>query len=79
MQRHVFPSPDPHAELQAVQSIEAPHPFPIHEPAFTPQQHPDPQVSESRPGVGEIANAETEARLILRPTPSIPSCSTELR
>jgi len=79
MQRHMLAAPDPHAELQALQSIEPSYALAIHEPAFPPQQHPDPQIPKPGPGMGEIANAESEARLILRPTPSIPRGATELR
>ena len=66
-------------ELQALQSIEPSYTRSIHEPAFSPQQHPDPQIPKPGPGMGEIANAELEARLILCPTLSIPSGATELR
>jgi hypothetical protein len=56
----MFPSPNPHTQLQAIKSVEAADPLAIHSPAFTPQQHPDPQVPEPRPGMGEIPNAEPE-------------------
>lgn len=39
----------------------ASHPLPIHEPVFTPQQHPDPHVVEPWPRVGQIASAESKA------------------
>src|SRR5512147_483749 len=79
MQRDVLPPPHAHPQLQSLQSIEPSYPLPIHEPAFAPQQHPDPQVAEPGSGVGQIANAEPETGLILRPTSSIPGGSTELR
>ena len=40
MQRDMLPPPDPHPQLQALQSIQPSHPFPIHRPAFAPQQAP---------------------------------------
>ena len=41
MECDVLASPDPHAELQSLQSIEPSHPLPIHLPALAPQKHPD--------------------------------------
>jgi hypothetical protein len=34
MQCDVFPSPHAHPELQAIESIEPPHPLAVHQPAF---------------------------------------------
>ena len=57
MECDVLASPDPHAELQSLQSIEPSHPLAIHEPAFASQEHPDPQRPKPRPRMGQIANA----------------------
>ena len=79
MQGHVFAPPDSHAELQAVETIEAPHSFAVHEPTLASQQHPESLVPKPRSRMGEISNAQAERRLILRPTPAIPRGPTELR
>ena len=78
MQRDVLASPDPHAELQALQSIEPSHPLSIHPPAFPTQQHPDPQRPKPGPGMSQIANAHPQRGLILRAASSIPGGTTEL-
>ena len=51
-------APHPHPELQSLESIEPPHPFSIHQPAFTPQEHPDPQIFKPWARMGEIANPD---------------------
>ncbi len=56
MQRHMFPSPHAHPQLQPVHSIEPSHSFPIHEPALTPQQHPNALIAKPRSGVSQIPN-----------------------
>ena len=78
MKCDMFPPSYAHAQWQTLQPIQSSYSLPIHEPAFAPQQHPDPLVAEPWPGVGQIANAEPESRLILRPTSSIPGGSTAL-
>jgi hypothetical protein len=60
MQRDMLATPDPHAELQPLQSIEPSHPLAIHEPAFASYEHPDPQRSKPRAGMGQIANPKPE-------------------
>jgi hypothetical protein len=79
MQCDMLATPDSHAELQAIKSIESSYTLAIHEPAFAPQQHPNPHVAKPRPDMSQIANLEPQGRLILGPTPSIPRSSTELR
>jgi len=79
MQGHVFPAPDSHAQLQPIQAIQAADAFAIHQPALSPQQHPDPLIAEPRSGMGQIPNAEPEGRLILGATCSIPGGSPKLR
>jgi hypothetical protein len=59
MQGHMFAPPDPHAELQPIQPIEAADPLAIHPPALASQQHPDAHVAKPRPGLGEIPNAHS--------------------
>jgi len=49
-------SADPHAELQAVEPIEAAHPLAIHAPAFATRQHPDAQAPEPGSRLRDLAN-----------------------
>ena len=37
MKGNVLPAADPHAQVYALQSIEAPYSLPIHQPALAPQ------------------------------------------
>jgi hypothetical protein len=60
MQRDVLPSPDAHAELQPIQAIQSSDALPIDEPAFPPQQHPNPLIPKPRAGMRQISNAEPE-------------------
>ena len=78
MESDVLPPPHVHPQLQALQSVEPSYPLAIHRPALTPEQDPDAQIPKPRARMGEIPNAEPEARLILGATPSIPGGSTEL-
>ena len=57
MQGHVFPSTDPHAELQAVETIEPADTLAIDRPAFPSQQDPDPLRAEPGASMRQIANA----------------------
>jgi hypothetical protein len=61
MQRDMLSTPDPHPQLQALQSIEPSHPFPIHPPAFATQEHPNAQRPKSRARLGQIANTYPQA------------------
>src|SRR5262245_58283646 len=79
VQRHVLAPPDTHAELQPVEPIQPPHPLAVDRPAFAAQQHPDPQMSEPRPRVGELPDPQPQRGLIPRPTAAIPGRPTELR
>ena len=79
MQGDVFAAPDPHPQLQAVEPIEPPHALLIHGPSLPPQQHPDPQVAEPRPRVGQLADAQPQARSDPALAPAIPGRPTELR
>lgn len=74
----MFSSADPHAQLQAIQAIQASDALPIDRPAFTPEQHPDPLIPKPRSGMGQIANAHPQGGLIFRPAPPIPGGATEL-
>ena len=78
MQRDMLSTPDPHAELQTLQSIEPSHPRAIHEPAFASSEHPDPQRSKPRAAMGQIANAHPQRGLIFRSAASVPRGPTEL-
>ena len=78
MQCHVFPSEDPHAQLQPIQSVQSLDALSIHPPAFPTQQHPDPQIPKPGPGMSPIANAHPQRELILRAAAAIPGGATEL-
>jgi hypothetical protein len=78
MPRDRLSTPDPHAELQPLQSIEPSHPLAIHEPAFASSEHPDPQRPKPRAGMSQIANANPQRRLIVRAASSVPGGPTEL-
>jgi hypothetical protein len=75
MQRHVFAPPAPVPQLQAFQAIEPSDALAIHEPAFATEQHVEPQISESRPRMGEFAQAHPKGRLILGHAALVPACS----
>ena len=53
----MFSPPDPHTQLQSVETIEPSYLFAIHPPSFPTQEHPDPQIPKSRPNMGQITNA----------------------
>jgi len=74
----VLASPHPHAQLQAIESVQSSDAFPIHHPVFPTQQHPDPQIPKPGPGISQIANAHPQRGLILRAASSIPGGATEL-
>ena len=78
VQRHVLAAPDPHPDLQPVESIEPSHPLTIHRPSLPAQPHPDAQVPKARPRVGQLPDPEPECGLIARSTPPIPRRATEL-
>ena len=79
VQGDVFASPDPHAQLQAFEPIQASDAFAIHHPALPSQQHPDAQVAEARARVCELTDAEAQRLLVLRSGPSIPRRARQLR
>jgi len=78
MECDVLASPHPHAQLQAIESVQSSDAFPIHQPAFPTQQHPDPQILKPGPGMSQITNAHPQRGLILRAASSIPGGATEL-
>jgi hypothetical protein len=75
----MFPSPHPHAQLQAIESIESTDPLAVHEPALSSQQHPNALIPKSQARMGQITNAHPQRRLIRGPTPPIPGRPTKLR
>src|SRR5712691_10422368 len=79
VQGDVLAPPDAHAELQPVEPIEPADPLAIHAPSLPSQQHPDAQMSEPRPRVGELTNPQPERGLVPSPTSTIPGRPTELR
>jgi hypothetical protein len=78
MQGGVFVSPHPHSELQAIQTRPSPHPFAVDRPALAPEQHPNPQIAKPGSGMGEIADAEPQGRLIVGLALSTPGRAPEL-
>jgi hypothetical protein len=78
VQRDVLASPDPHAQLQAVESVQSSDPLPIHPPALPPQQHLNALIAKPGPGMSPIANAHPQRGLIVRAASSIPGGPTEL-
>lgn len=71
-------SAHPHAELWAIEAIEPPHSFPIHQPTFAPQQYPNVLIPKLRPGMGKIVHPQPKGGLILRSAPSIPRRPSKL-
>jgi len=78
MECDVLASPHPHAQLQAIESVQSSDAFPIHPPAFATQEHPNAQRPKSRARMGQIANTYPQGGLILRVASSIPGGATEL-
>ena len=58
MQGDMLSPPDWHAELKPFLPIETAHALPIHEPAFPPQEDPDPQIAKPGTGMCQIPNPE---------------------
>ncbi len=67
------------AEWQVIQMVHTADTLPIDEPTFTPEQHPELQITKPRLGMCEITNAQLQCRLIFRTAVSVPRGSTELR
>ena len=65
-------------QLQAVQAIEPTYSFSIHQPSLSSEEHPDPFRAKSWPRMRELADAQTQRTLVLRPAPAIPRGPTEL-
>lgn len=74
----MFSSPYPHPQLQAIESIESAHPLAIDQPAFATQQHPDALIAKPWSGMGQIADAQAQGRLIFGRALSIPRRPAEL-
>jgi hypothetical protein len=74
----MFPPAHPHAQLQAIESVQSSDALSIHPPAFPTQQHPDLQIPKPGPGMSQIANAHPQRGLILRAAASVPGGPTEL-
>ena len=68
MQRHMVPSPNPHAELEPFESIEAADPLPIPLPTFATSKDLDPAIANPWACLRQITNLEAQGRLILGPT-----------
>jgi hypothetical protein len=56
MQKQVFLAPPAHSDLQALQAIEAMHPFNINLPTFALQQHMDSFIPEPWAGISNLSN-----------------------
>ena len=78
MQRHMLSAAHPHPQLQAIESIQTPHTFPVYSPASS-QQHPDPRVAKAWPRVGELPHPQPQWHLIITGRASIPRRATEPR
>lgn len=78
MQGDVLSSAHPHAQLEPLEAIPSPDPLPVDRPTFAAEQHPDSQVPEPRPGMGQIPNAQSQGRLVFGPTLPIPGCPPKL-
>ncbi len=72
MERTMLPPAHPHAELQALEVIQAAHAFAIHQPPLPAQEHPDPQIAKTRSRVRELTNPELQGRLVPGATGPIP-------
>src|SRR5215467_4202433 len=79
VQGDVLAPPDAHPELQPVEPIEPADALAIHAPALPAQHGPDAEVPKPRPRMGPLPDPKPERDLILRSTPLILRCSTELR
>src|SRR5882724_4222466 len=77
VQGHVLASADPHAHLEPVEVIEPAHALTVDRPALA-AQHPDPEIAEARPRVGEVPDPQPQCGLIARLTWPIPGRPTEL-
>jgi hypothetical protein len=78
MQGHVLAPPNPHAKLEAIQTVQPTDPLPVHEPALPPEQHPDALIAEARSRMSQILDAKPQGRLIVGRALSIPGRPTEL-
>src|SRR5579862_671269 len=78
MHTHVFTTTHPHADLQAFMAIPAIHALLVHRPAFTTQHDMDAQIAKSRPGMCNLANPQTQCRLIPSHALGIPTSMREL-
>src|SRR5262245_46113403 len=79
MQRHVLAPAHAHPALEAIQAVEASHPFAIDRPAFAAEHHPDAEIAEPGTRVGDLPNAEAQGALVARPTRLVPRRAAELR
>jgi len=75
MQRHVFASTDPVAQLQHFQAVQPAHPLLVDQRALPAEQHVEAQIAEARPRRREVAHPEPECLLILRTTAPVPGRS----
>ena len=64
MQAHVFATTQTHADLPALETIPAVHALPVHLPALSSQHDVDTLMAEARSGVGDLADAKSQCRLI---------------
>jgi hypothetical protein len=66
MQAHVFATPHTHVDLQALEAIPAGHALAVRLPALSSQHDADTLTAEARSGVGDLADAKSQCRLISR-------------
>jgi hypothetical protein len=78
MQGPVLPSSNSHAQLEPIQAVPPPDPFPVDRPALAPEQCPDAQIAEPRTRMREIADMQPQGRLIFGRALSVPGCAPKL-
>jgi hypothetical protein len=64
MQAHVFATTHTHANLQALDAIPAVYALPVPVQALSSQHDMDMLIAEARSGVGDLADAKSQRRLI---------------
>jgi hypothetical protein len=69
---------DPHAQLQALQPVQASNPLAVDTPTLTAQQHGNALITEPRSCVREIPDAHRQRRLIARGALAVPRRAGEL-
>lgn len=64
MQRHVFATTDPRAQLQSFQPIQALDTLVVDRPALAARKHLDQHIAESRSDLRDLADPSPQHRLV---------------